>query len=53
MDMEHVAPERRGNDFAAIQAVAVGLSQRGPASMERRAHLFGGPDANRVGQKRI
>ena len=44
--MQNVSPEHRRNDFAAIQAVAIRFSARGPARVEIRTDLFGRGDAN-------
>ncbi len=51
--MQHVAPQHRGNDFAAIQTVAIDFAAGGPASVEVRAHFLGGHNANRGRQQRV
>jgi len=51
--VQHVAPEHRGNDFAAIEAIAVRFAAGRPAGIEVRADFFRLHDANGRREQRV
>src|SRR6202035_4506052 len=51
--VQHITPQHRRHDLAAIEAIAIDLAARGPSRVEVRSDLIRLHDANRRWEQRI